>query len=357
VPEDPCPVRWTGQQALVTLPPHIDVSNVGPVREQLLGLVNRGASVLIADMTDTLSCDHAGADALGRVYQRASVNNTRLRVVVTTRAVRRVLDATGLDRQISIYPSVEAAVAAGVPARVTPVTSGPAKVHDDDRADGSPGVSRSGAISSAVLLALVDALADGVVLTHGDGVIALANRRAEDMFGYSNGELTGRSIESLIPTDLRVAHVSYRAGYDLDPVSRPMGARSRLVGLRKDGSTLPVWISLSPVPTANGRFTLVVIRDASEAEPSTDLGELARAAATDQHAHLPQNLLDRVVNGLFQVGLSLRTAIELPHDVARQQIADALRRLDDTIREIHNHTFDTRRPAGPADSAPPNGTG
>jgi len=37
-----------------------------------------------------------------------------------------------------------------------------------------------------VLLALVDALADGVVLAYSDGVIALANRRAEDMFGYSH---------------------------------------------------------------------------------------------------------------------------------------------------------------------------
>jgi anti-anti-sigma factor len=350
-------VRWTGKQALVTLPEHIDVSNVGPIREQLLGLVNRGASELIADMTGTLSCDHAGADALARVYQRASVSNARLRVVVTTRAVRQVLEASGLDRLISIYPSVEAAVAAGPPARVSPVAYGPARAHDDDRDAGSPGASRADAISPAVLLALVDALADGVILTLSDGVMVLANRRAEEMFGYSHGELASQPVESLIPADWRAAHASHRARYDLDPVSRPMGARARLVGLRKDGSTFPVRISLSPVPTATGRFTLVVIRDISDAEPSTDLGDLVRAATAAQHAHLRRNLLDRVVNGLFQVGLSLQTALELPQDVARQQIADALRHLDDTIREIRQHTFDARRRAGPADPAPPNGTG
>jgi hypothetical protein len=111
------------------------------------------------------------------------------------------------------------------------------------------------------------------------------------------------------------------------------------------------------VPTATGRFTLAVIRDTSGAEPPTGLGDLARAAAAAQHAHLGQDLLDRVVNGLFQVGLSLQAAIELPHDVARQQIADALRRLDGTIREIRHHTFHARRQVGPADPAPPNGTG
>jgi anti-anti-sigma factor len=99
----------------VTLPESIDVSNAGLIREQLLSLVNRGASPLVADMTGTLSCDHAGADALLRAYQRASVSGTRLRVVVTAPVVRRVLAVSGLDRLISIYPSVEAATAAQGP--------------------------------------------------------------------------------------------------------------------------------------------------------------------------------------------------------------------------------------------------
>ncbi len=66
VPDGPCPVRWTGRQAVVTLPEHIGASNSGPIREQLLDLINRGATVLIADMTGTVSCDPGGADALLR---------------------------------------------------------------------------------------------------------------------------------------------------------------------------------------------------------------------------------------------------------------------------------------------------
>jgi anti-sigma B factor antagonist len=102
------------------LPEHIDASNSGLVREQLLSLINRGAAVLIVDMTATVSCDHGGVDALARVYQRAAVSGTRLRVVVTTSIARRILEAVGLDRLISIYPSVEAAAAAGNPGNAVP---------------------------------------------------------------------------------------------------------------------------------------------------------------------------------------------------------------------------------------------
>ena len=117
---------------MVTLPEHIGVSNSGQIREQLLELVNRGAAVLIADMTGTVSCDHGGADALLRVYQRASVSGAGLRVAVTAQIVRRVLDASGLDRLVSIYPSVEAAIAAGTPG-VIPLVPRPGEGQGEDQ--------------------------------------------------------------------------------------------------------------------------------------------------------------------------------------------------------------------------------
>ena len=70
--DGPCPVRWAGSQAVVTLPEHIGVADSGPIREQLLGLLDQDAAVLMADMTGALSCDRSGADALLRAHQRAS---------------------------------------------------------------------------------------------------------------------------------------------------------------------------------------------------------------------------------------------------------------------------------------------
>ena len=119
-------MRWMGQQAVVALPEHIDGSNAGQIREELLSVINRGAAALIADMTATLSCDQSGADAVMRAYQRARASGTQLRLVVTAQIVRRVLGLNGLDRLIPVYPSLEAATAAGTPkVPTTPKPGGP----------------------------------------------------------------------------------------------------------------------------------------------------------------------------------------------------------------------------------------
>jgi anti-anti-sigma factor len=346
VPDGPCPVRWAGSLAVVTLPEHIGAADSEPIREQLLDLLGQGAAVLIADLTGTLSCDRSGAEALVRAYQRAAAGGAQLRVAVTGAVIRRVLEASGLDRLVPIYPSAEAAVAAGTPG-VIPLLPrrgrGASPAGSRRRRRAAPDRSQTG-VTPAVLWGLVDALTDGVVLTSEDGTLVLANRRAEDMFGYQPGELTGQPVESLIPAGSRAAHVVQRTGYAREPVARPMGSRARLAGQRKDGSTFPARVSLSPVVTATGHFVLAVIRDITEDQPRADLADLARAAATADDARRGRELLSRVVDGLLRVGLSLQTATGLPHEAAVQEIAEALRTLDDAIREIHDHVFAGPRP-------------
>jgi anti-sigma B factor antagonist len=91
-------------------PPEVDISIADAVREELLAVVNAGATVLIADMSRTTFCDSAGVRALVRTFQRATASGTKMRLVVGTPAVERVLQITGVDRLIETYPSVAAAL-------------------------------------------------------------------------------------------------------------------------------------------------------------------------------------------------------------------------------------------------------
>ena len=149
--EDLYPVEWAGGQAVVTLPEHIGISNAGQVREELLSVINRGATTLIADMTATVSCDHAGADAVIRAWQRAAASGTELRLVVTAQVVARVLRLVGLDRMVSVYPSLDAATVARLPAAA------------GKRAEGMPGRG-SGDVTAAqqAHLRMLDAVITGL---------------------------------------------------------------------------------------------------------------------------------------------------------------------------------------------------
>jgi anti-anti-sigma regulatory factor len=103
--KDIYPVRWAGRQAVVTLPERIGVSNAGQIREELLSVINGGAETVIADMTTTISCNHAGSHAVVRACQRAAISGAELRLMVAARIARRMIGLSGLDGLVSIYPS------------------------------------------------------------------------------------------------------------------------------------------------------------------------------------------------------------------------------------------------------------
>lgn len=111
---------------------------------------------------------------------------------------------------------------------------------------------------------LVSALPDGVIVVGQDGGILLANGRAEHLFGYQPGELTGKPVEDLVPPEAKSAHPRLRLGYFQTPTVRTMGSGLELFGLRKDGSTFPVDISLSTIKTDDHRLAIAVMRDMTE---------------------------------------------------------------------------------------------
>jgi PAS domain S-box-containing protein len=111
---------------------------------------------------------------------------------------------------------------------------------------------------------LFDAAPDGIVVVSERGIIEFANKRTEDMFGWPRAELIGQPIELLVPERLHGTHVGTRSRYLASPSTRPMGSGRELLARRRDGTELPVEISLSPLVTDSGLLVSSIIRDVSE---------------------------------------------------------------------------------------------
>ena len=99
---------------------------------------------------------------------------------------------------------------------------------------------------------LLEAAPDAMVIVDRDGRMLLVNSQTESIFGYSREELLNQPVEILIPEKFRQKHPQHRDAYHRAPHPRPMGIGLELLGRRKDGSTFPVEISLSPLEEQSG---------------------------------------------------------------------------------------------------------
>jgi two-component system sensor histidine kinase/response regulator len=125
---------------------------------------------------------------------------------------------------------------------------------------------------------VVEAAPIAMVVADAAGCITLVNEQSERLFGYDRGELLGRSIETLVPE------------------RRAIGAGRDLVGLRKDGSEIPVEIGLNPISTSQGDFTLAAIIDITERNRGEDHFRSVVDAAPNAMLMVDQNGAIALVN-------------------------------------------------------------
>lgn len=102
---------------------------------------------------------------------------------------------------------------------------------------------------------------EGILVANDKGEIIRTNPSVEKLFGYDKDDLIGKKIETLVPKRLSGKHINHRDKYVHNPHARSMGAGMDLYGLKKDGTEIPVEISLSPYSTPDGKFVIAFIVD------------------------------------------------------------------------------------------------
>ena len=144
-----------------------------------------------------------------------------------------------------------------------------------------------------------EAAPDAMLIVDMLGTIQHSNTRAFALFGYSPGDLFGRSIEDLIPERLRARHIAHRNHYADSRQIRSMGAGLDLVGRRRDGSEFPLEISLSPVDDCGNPLVVAAIRDVTDRKQLQDrLGREARENA-DLYRSAPCGYHSLDENGVY----------------------------------------------------------
>jgi protein-histidine pros-kinase len=99
---------------------------------------------------------------------------------------------------------------------------------------------------------MIDVAPDAILGVDSSGSVELVNAQCEQLFGYGRDELMGQPVEVLIPSGLRPVDAGQ------------VGAGMEVAALHKDGTQIPVEVSLSALETPGGRLTMAAVRDITD---------------------------------------------------------------------------------------------
>jgi len=102
---------------------------------------------------------------------------------------------------------------------------------------------------------------DAIVCSDETGLITLWNPAAEKMFGYNRVEVLGQPVTILIPATHQEKHSQSFSYLISTGESHLSGHIAEVAGVRKDGSTFPVEISLSSVQSGDHWQITAILRD------------------------------------------------------------------------------------------------
>lgn len=104
---------------------------------------------------------------------------------------------------------------------------------------------------------------EGFALVDKAGIIVFNNPGLETLFGYGPGKLLGRNIDSIVPYQFRDQHQRHLQDFYQQPKRRPMGIGLDLLGLKQDGSEIPIEVSLSYLEVSDEFYAVAYVTDIS----------------------------------------------------------------------------------------------
>ncbi len=166
--------------------------------------------------------------------------------------------------------------------------------------------------------ALATTANDAVVVYDAAGIISFWNKAAQDIFGYTEEEVLGKSIRMLIPEEKRDTCMARLRPGEPSGKSTLAGRITEAYGARMDGSVFPLELSLASWKTASGDFYTGIIQDITwrkkiEEELRAHNEELAAFAHSLSHDLL--NPLS-MIEGYAQLALKARDGGDAPLEAA-----------------------------------------
>jgi PAS domain S-box-containing protein len=184
--------------------------------------------------------------------------------------------------------------------------------------------------NEARLSAVVGTAVDAIITIDERGVIDSVNPATERLFGYRNEEVVGRNVSLLMPEPYRSEHDGYLDRYLRTGKARIIGIGRDVVGMRKDGSTFPLTLSVSEFHIGPRRMFTGIIHDISNRRRLEQ--EILEASANEQR-RIGHELHDGICQQILGASFGMEVlAQRLEAGRATKEVA-SVRKLMDLLND------------------------
>jgi two-component system sensor kinase FixL len=192
--------------------------------------------------------------------------------------------------------------------------------------------------NAAHLRSILSTVPDAMVVIDEAGRIMSFSAAAERLFGYAEAEITGVNVSRLMPPPYSAAHDGYIQRYLTTGERRIIGLGRTVTGLRRDGTTFPMELSVGEALTDERRVFTGFVRDLTERQQAderieelrSDLVHAARVSAMGTMASTLAHELNQPLTAVANYMEAIRDLLAEPNDDDLPMIRDA---LDDAAKE------------------------
>ncbi|MBN4059362.1 PAS domain S-box protein, partial [Dehalococcoides mccartyi] len=148
--------------------------------------------------------------------------------------------------------------------------------------------------------AILDLAVDAIITISDKGKIESANKAAETVFGYTADQMIGNNVSMLMPSPFHEGHDQYLGNYQKTGERKVIGIGREVIGLRSDGSTFPMELSVSEVTLGGHHMYTGIVRDITERKEAEERRQAAEASLRDSESRT-KAILDLAVDAIITI--------------------------------------------------------
>ncbi len=169
---------------------------------------------------------------------------------------------------------------------------------------------------NAVLDSIFNATIEGIVTINQWGTIISTNKAMTTLFGYQQQELIGANISILVPSLHKKQHDYYIKKYLETNISHIIGKVREIEGQCKNGSLLPLDLSIAEFEINRQQYFTGILRDISERKQKEikdkeHLAELAHVTRLGLMGEVASGIAHEVNQPLTAIGAYTQTCLDL----------------------------------------------